>query len=850
MMLEKSDEILKKITSIKNDFLAKRKKIEVEFFKNKKGLECCKKNSDLTDLLIRKIFFIIKGINNFDKNFLICAVGGYGRKHLAPFSDIDLLFAYDQKISKKELRVIIEFILYSLWDIGLKIGYAVRTFEEINLFSKKDQVIKTSILDARVVFGSKLVFNKIMRNFVEEFTTDSKIFLKEKICERKKSIQNLGFDYFKNEPNLKESEGSLRDINLIYWGLKILNISQKKNIKNSNKFLNLNEKKKISKALEFLLTLRCFAHYLSKRQNDKLTFDLQKTIAEKIRTKEKRNTNNLVELLMRDYFEQIKKIKTLTQILSESIFIKLSKNVRLAPRKLTKNYKLSLFKNIFNNKFTADDLRLVINNLSKIKKTDLLTKENLKYFKKILFSKVIHKFLIINDIGLLGKIIPEFSQIDNLPQFDRFHALSVGQHTLKALSILKNINSLNCDLTYKFANKIMNEKNEKISLFYAVLLHDIGKGLGGEHTLKGAVRAKKIISKLNEDQKVVKECLWLIKNHLLLSEFAFKKDIEDDSVVKKVCQEINTVDRLNGLYLLTVADISAVDHGIWNEWKAKLLETLYLKIQDEILKPNKSKSLNDKIKVIKEKVYLSSKLINKKRIENFSKITYPSYWLLQSENAIRFQIENFFLNKKKTRFDFFIKKIGVQNFLEVTIVTNDRPSLFLDLITAFLSENLSVHEARIFTLDDGIIIDTFIVSSNLQNKYIPDHLEEKIDSMNKKLNDLKNNKIISISNIEFKKKKRLLEKIEINFDNFSSATYTVLEVITNDRPGLLFNISKVLLKNKLVISMAKISTNGDFVEDSFHLRNEFGMKIDNEFLISELKKEISKSILRGLMDVS
>ena len=189
-----------------------------------------------------------------------------------------------------------------------------------------------------------------MRNFVEEFTTDSKIFLKEKICERKKSIQNC-FDY-KNEPMR-----SHRDINLIYWGLKILNISQKKNIKNSNKFLNLNEKKIISKALEFLLTLRCFAHYLSKRQNDKLTFDLQKTIAEKIRTKEKRNTNNLVELLMRDYFEQIKKIKTLTQILSESIFIKLSKNVRLAPRKLTKNYKLSLFK-IFLIQHN-DDLRLV-----------------------------------------------------------------------------------------------------------------------------------------------------------------------------------------------------------------------------------------------------------------------------------------------------------------------------------------------------------------------------------------------------------------------------------------------------------------------------------------------------------
>ena len=191
-------------------------------------------------------------------------------------------------------------------------------------------------------------------------------------------------------------------------------------------------------------------------------------------------------------------------------------------------------------------------------------------------------------LGLLEKMIPEFSKIDTLPQFDRFHSLSVGQHTLKALNTLKNLQDT-YDESYKFANQVLKKVKNKKPLFYAVLLHDIGKGLGGEHNLKGAKKAKKIILNLNENTDTVKETTWLIENHMLLSEFAFKKDIEDDSVIKKISENINTIDRLNNLYLLTVSDISAVDHGIWNDWKARLLKTLYTKIQNEVLKPLENK---------------------------------------------------------------------------------------------------------------------------------------------------------------------------------------------------------------------------------------------------------------------
>ena len=848
MMLKLSSENFKNIDSVKNFFLTEKNKIKEQFYCNHRGIKCCKLNSDLTDVLIKKIFKLTNPVKLANQDFLICAVGGYGRKHLAPYSDIDLLFVYNQKIQEKELKKTIEQILYPLWDLGMKVGHAVRTFKEVISFSKKEQIIKTSILDARLILGCNKVFKKIILQYTKEFSKKARIFLKEKVDERKKNIQKIGFDYFKNEPNLKESEGSLRDINLIHWCLKILKISQEKNVNNFDDYLNLNEKTKISKSLDFLLTLRCFSHYISQRQNDKLTFGLQKIIADKIKTTEKGDVHNSTELLMKDYFKQIKQIKTLTQVLSESVNNQI-RNKKVKGAFSVKNFK-NLFKNIFEDNFFAEDQRFILNNLKKINREELFSNISLEFFKKIFFSKLNHKFLFVNDLGLLEKMIPEFSNIDTLPQFDRFHSLSVGQHTLKALSTLKNLQDKN-DESYKFANQVLKKVKNKNSLFYAVLLHDIGKGLGGEHNLKGAKKAKKIVLNLNENTDTAKETAWLIENHMLLSEFAFKKDIEDDSVIKKICENIDTIDRLNNLYLLTVSDISAVDHGIWNDWKARLLKILYTKIQSEVLKPVKSKSLNSKIAKIKETVLLSSKKINKTEIESFSKITYPNYWLLQSHDSIKFQIESFFLGKKeKLRFDYVIKKISRQNFLEITVVTNDRSSLFLDFISVFLSENLSVHEARIFTFDDGTVIDRFVVSSNVDFKFIQNGSKGKIGSIDKKLIELKKNKPVKILQSKPAQKKRLLERTEVKFDNSSSATYTVLEVTTNDRPALLYDISRILLNKRLVISMAKISTNGDFVEDSFHLRNEFGMKIDNKKIMLELQKEIIRTLKEGLNNVS
>ena len=479
--------------------------------------------------------------------------------------------------------------------------------------------------------------------------------------------------------------------------------------------------------MEFLLTLRSHLHYESERLNDKLTFDYQKIIAEKFSIKQKNSINSKVEVMMNKYFKQISEIKILTQNLSKNFleFINKKNKINIDNYSKIKNeVKENLFKRFDNVRFQ----RCLINYFEKINSKDFCTKENINEFKKILLSNSNEKFINLCEIGVVGKIIPEFSRIQNLTQFDRYHALTVGQHTLKALSTLKELkNNKSRKGLYGFSKMIFTKNFSKKPLFFATLLHDIGKGLGGNHNLKGAEIAKKIVLDLDESDYVAYETSWLIENHLILSDFAFKKDIEDDSIIKKISATIETKDRLNALFLLTVSDISAVDHGIWNEWKANLLESLYHKILEEINSPKIDNSLNKKITKIQREVFLNSQIINKKLLEKFSKITYPNYWLLQSPKEIQFQIENFFLNTNiKKRFDFFINKKVNQNFFELTLITNDRPSLFLDLISIFVSENISVFEARIFTLDDNTVIDTFKFSFSSVYKFKELEIDQKI----------------------------------------------------------------------------------------------------------------------------
>ena len=541
-----------------------------------------------------------------------------------------------------------------------------------------------------------------------------------------------------------------------------------------------------------------------------------------------------------------------------------TKNLYLGGQTLNFNKLVNILVDILNGKFpkiivsfltklskgrdNAKDKRIILEYLNKLDKSEILNSKNLKLFKEIFFSTEKEKFITLFDLGIISKMIPEFSKIYYLPQFDRYHSLSVGQHTLKALSILKDLEQKKIRKSkYNFFYEEIKKKFNKKALYYATLLHDIGKGKGGAHNEKGAKIARKVVLRFGESFKTADDTFWLVYNHSILSDVAFKKDLEDHSVIRNIAKKIKNLQRLRALFLLTITDISAVEQGIWNNWKATLLGNLYLKLERQIKSPDRIVGLNEKIEKIKDNILRHSKKITISKLDEIAKITYPNYWLLQSEKMIIFQIEHFNLTKDKY-FNFIIKKSEDQ-FFDLILVTQDRPRLFLNLISIFVSENISVYEARIFTLDNGTVIDTFKFSLNDENNFNKTDSKRILNSIKKKITNLGEGKEMQIGKNLESKIKILKRKVDVNFDNESSSTYSILIVKTNNRPKLLYDISKILIKNNLIISMAKISTNGDFVEDSFHLRSEYGLKIENKDSIKNLVNEIIDKLNHNLNDV-
>ncbi len=847
------------VQKLKFNYLQRKKEIKNEFFLKNKALINCKNNSKNADTLLDELF---KLVNLKDRSLRdkisICAVGGYGREILAPFSDLDILFLHNNELNQKKLKNFIQAFLYPLWDLGLQVGYAVRNIEESKYYSNKDHVIQTSMLETRFICGNKNIFFRVINEFKENIKKSGYKLIKDKIKERTKRVIETGYDYFKNEPNLKETAGSLRDVNLIFWILNIYKIINSSTTNTPSDLLTKKEKRILNNSLEFLLLLRCHLHYQSGRMNDVLSFDYQLTISKKIFFNFNSNNylvdkNTFTEKMMKEYFIHIKNIKNFAEIFSQILDELFNKKLKKIKENIftddPNNFFSHYLHRIESGKDNASDKRILLEYIDKLDNSKILTKRNLFIFRKIFFSKNKEKFNLLYDLGILAKFVPEFSKISFLPQFDRFHSLTVGQHTLKAVNILKELDGKQIKKKkYNFFYDEFKKKFNKKALYYATLLHDIGKGMGGGHNEKGAKFAKEIVTKFLEKDKIIEETSWLVLNHSLLSDNAFKKDLEDHSVIVNLSDKIQTIPRLRALFFLTVTDISAVDQGLWSNWKSDLLRQLFLKLEDQIKRPKRIVSLNEKIEKIRKNILAKSKLITKSKLDKISKITYPNYWLLQSEKMILFQIENFFLKKEKS-FNFIIRKTENDLFYELIIMTKDKPQFFLNLISIFVLEELSIFEARIFTLDDGTVIDTLKFSFDENKSFNEIDIQRVLSSTEKKLKQLGEGKNFEIVDYSKRKSPLLKSKFEVNIDNKSSATYTILNVVTNNRPKLLHDISKILIKNKIIISMAKISTSGDFVEDSFHLRSEYGLKINNTNVVTKIITDIKNKLQKSSGDV-
>ena len=516
------------------------------------------------------------------------AVGGYGRGELAPFSDIDLVFLisdYKQRKCKEFIRD----ILYFLWDLDLKVGHATRTIKESIKKAKEDIIIRTSLLESRMILGDESLYQKFLKKFdTNVLKHQKKYFIKKKLLERDSRHLSNGDARYLLEPNIKDGKGGIRDLNTLFWIARY--VYRESKIQNfiSRKIFSKEEMKMLTKAYDFLLTLRCHMHFLANNAEERLTFDIQPEISRRMGYTDHAGTLG-VERLMKHYYLVAKQIGDLTRIFCAAVESENLRrvNIDLKPssyrKKLPTGFKiiknrltfekesvvssdpvnmLRLFR--ISQKFKIDihpsALRFINRNLKRVNKEFRDREEANQIFLKILTSSQNPEIALMrmNESGILGRFMPDFGRIVGHMQFDMYHIYTVDEHTIRAIGILAAIERGELKKEHPLATEVFPKVKMRQCLYVALFLHDIAKGRGGDHSLIGSEIARKFSIRLGMSPAEAETISWLVENHLLMSMSALQREVSDAKTVEDFTKSVQSPERLRLLLILTIADIKAV----------------------------------------------------------------------------------------------------------------------------------------------------------------------------------------------------------------------------------------------------------------------------------------------------
>ena len=854
------------------------------YMENKDGVGSGELRSKMIDAVILSAF---DAINNYafpianpttSDKLAVITVGGYGRGNLSPGSDIDLLVLTPYKMTPR-IEQIVETLLYLLWDLKLKVGYAVRSLEETIVKARADNTICTTLLDARFISGNQDLWIKFNALFQSEILNKEKNnFFYTKLKERDSRHKKMGDSRYLLEPNIKECKGGLRDLNTIRWIISFMY-----QVNNSAGYIEsgiMTKKEALfyDKAEKYFMNLRAIMHYYGTNDSDRLTFDLQLLIAEKLGYT-KHAGSIPIERLMKHYYLFAKEVGYLTKSVLENIE---NKNFN-KPNSLLKNLVFKFQKNkngifeFYNNKihlakgiknidpidiFKAYDFSAEFNlnlsneltNLIKLnirKIDDIRNDKKANYYFINILTNLLNSDKVLrnmNETGVLGRFIPDFQKVVARVQHDMYHTYTVDEHTINAISILRKIDNGEYESKYGLASKVIKQIVSKKVLYIALFLHDIAKGRGGDHSILGGQVAKNLCPKFGLLSDEVETVIWLVENHLLLSTIAFKRDLQDPKTIIDLKNKIQSAELLRLLYLLTVADITAVGPEIWNSWKDNLLKVVYDETLMEINGGGDQKSRT--IREEKSRNKLRDSLIQWKEQEfiDYTNRFYSYYWTnISSDVHVRHASLILDADKENLKLKIFAEPLKDQGVTEVSIYTQDHSGLFARTCAALALAGTSVQDARIVTTKDGMTVNTFLVRSADASSIIEqkNRLKVLIETIRKTISEERNPKVLmkEFKSIQIPSRRdSFIIEPRVLIDNLSSRSHTVIEINSKDKIGLLHTLASEFFSIGLHISTARISTYGVRAVDVFYVKNLTGGKIIEENKINLIKDKLMQAI--------
>ncbi|WP_442345764.1 [protein-PII] uridylyltransferase [Falsiruegeria litorea] len=838
----------------------------------------------LTDGLVRATLYVASEILHPLANptqgerIAVMAVGGYGRGEMAPFSDVDLLFLTPYKITAWAESVI-ESMLYMLWDLRLKVGHSSRTIKDCLRLGAEDFTIRTAMLEQRFLAGHAPLAKELDERLKTElFKGSGQEFIEAKLAERDLRHRKQGERYMV-EPNVKEGKGGLRDLQSLYWIAKYLYSVQDVEELVPLGLFTPDEFDTFVQAESFLWAVRSHLHLVTNRATEQLTFDLQVEVAARMGY-EDRAGRRAVEVFMQKYFREATRVGELTRILLTKLEAAHMKSEPLLERIFRRRPKVKAGYKVVHGrldvadpkKFLSDKLnllrlfdeglrtgmlihpdamRLVTANLALIDDEMRGDKEAQRIFLDLMLKHGNPERALrrMNELGVLSAFIPEFEPIVAMMQFNMYHSYTVDEHTIQCITNLAMIEKSELVEELPLASSILKEGVNRKVLYVALLLHDIGKGRSEDHSILGARITRKVAPRLGLNKSDCETVEWLVRYHLLMSDMAQKRDISDPRTVRDFAKAVQTVKRLDLLTVLTVCDIRGVGPDTWNNWKATLLRALHSETKRAL--ETGMEDLNRENRGTEAKKALRAALADWSKAELKAETArhYDPYWQgLQTETQVEFADMLRALEASGDPGDIEIRLHPDEDrdATRACFAMWDHPGIFSRVAGALALVGANVVDARSYTTKDGYVTDAFWIQDAEGRPYETDRLPRLTQMIHKTLKG----EVVARDALKSRDKIKKREKAfnvptHITFDNEGSEIYTIIEVDTRDRPGLLYDLARALAGTNVYIANAVIATYGEQVVDTFYVKDMFGLKYHAESKQRTLEKKLREAITEG-----
>ena len=807
----------------------------------------------------------------------VLAVGGYGRFEMAPHSDVDLLFLTPYKLTAWAESVI-ESTLYMLWDLRLKVGHASRTIRDCLRLGREDITIRTALLEHRFLYGDAALAGELDEALWGKlFKGTAGEFIEAKLEERAQRLEKNGNQRYMVEPNVKEGKGGLRDLQTLFWIAKYLHRVRDTSELVAQGMFSAEEYETFEDAEEFLWSVRCHMHDIAGRAQDQLTFDLQVAVAARMGYRD-HSGRRAVEHFMQDYFRTATTVGELTRIFLTGLE---ARHVKRAPRLigLLRRRRAAKGFRIVQNRLTfaspdvihkdrmmilrlfaealrtgvlihPDAMRLVAGHLHLIDDDLRADPEAAKLFLDTLLKHGNPERALrrMNELGVLGAFIPEFQPIVAMMQFNMYHSYTVDEHTIQVISNFAQIERKELEDELPVATLILREgrPNRKV-LMVAMLCHDIGKGRDEDHSVLGARLARGIAPRLGLTKKECEDVEWLVRHHLLMSDMAQKRDIAEPRTVRDFARAVGTVKRLDLLTVLTVCDIRGVGPTTWNNWKAVLLRALYRQTR-KVLEDG-MEAINVELRGGEARRFLRKVLEaegwDKAEIRHELSRHYPPYWQgLHVTAHVVFARLLRDIAEDEVKIDLFPDED--RDATRICFALTDHPGVFSRLAGALALVGAGVVDARTYTTRDGYATAAFWVQDAQGHPYAADRLGRLSDMIHKSLRgEIITREAMKSRDVIKKRERAFRVPTSITFDNEGSDIYTIIEVDTRDRPGLLYDLTRTLADANVYIASAVIATYGEQVVDTFYVKDMFGLKYHSESKRRMLEKRLREAIEQG-----